>query len=87
MSLTIAWKLTEIPTSRAFLLSNSSARRAGQMTQAELVINPVTRSLPVLNGHMLRFVVFVSGKHFICVTALPICFRAIGRDELSSIIL
>jgi hypothetical protein len=31
-----------IPTSREFLLSNPSARRAGQWNQAEFVINPVT---------------------------------------------
>jgi hypothetical protein len=38
MNLTNASKLTEIQTSREFLLSNSSARHTGQ--QAEFVINP-----------------------------------------------
>jgi hypothetical protein len=35
------------------------------MNLAEFVINPVTPQPTSSDGHMLKFVVFVSGKHFI----------------------
>ena len=53
-----------IPTSREFLLSNPSARRAGQWNQAEFVINPVTPRPTSSERSHARFVGFVSGKHF-----------------------
>jgi hypothetical protein len=65
-----------------------SSRRT--MNQAEFVINPVTRSLPVLNGEHGRFAVFVSGKHFSFRKSIAACYLYIiqrqGREQLSSII-